>query len=145
MCCCCRHRQQQQSSRHIMHQVPGIAYQVLLSSVFDAILDTPHMWLLERGEPQGVENIVYRSSTDRVWRVEISYLCSIVAKRPGDGKLNCGNAWCTCSRRDQTSMVVVYNTYLYSKFSVVLPLYGPARHSMMQCWTIESWSRFSRQ
>ena len=60
-----------------MHQVPDIAYQVLLSSVFDAILYTPHMWLLERGEPQGVEKIVYRSSTDRVWRVEVLSLIHI--------------------------------------------------------------------
>ena len=40
-----------------------------------------------------------------MWRVEISYLCSIVAQRPGDGDLECGSAWCRCTGRDQTSMV----------------------------------------
>ena len=46
----------------------------------------------------------YRSSV-KVWRVEISYVCSIVAQRPGDGDLDCGGAWCRCTGRDQTSMV----------------------------------------
>ena len=48
---------------------------------------------------------VYRSSF-RVWRVEKSCLCSIVTQRPGDGELDCVSAWCRCTVRDQTSMVV---------------------------------------
>ena len=47
---------------------------------------------------------VYRGSA-RVWRVEISYLWSIVGQRPGDGDLDYGSAWCGCTGRDQTSMV----------------------------------------
>ena len=48
---------------------------------------------------------VCRSSA-RVWRVQMSYLCSIVAQRPGDSELDCVSAWCRCTGRDQTSMVV---------------------------------------
>ena len=47
---------------------------------------------------------MYRSIA-RVWRVGISYLCRIVAQRPGDGDLDCVSAWCRCMGRDQTSMV----------------------------------------
>ena len=53
----------------------------------------------------GSEMCIRDSSSARVWRVEISYLCNIVAQRPGDGDLDCGSAWCRCTGRDQTSMV----------------------------------------
>ena len=36
----------------------------------------------------------------------MSYLCGIVAQRPGDGDLDYGSAWSRCTGRDQTSMVV---------------------------------------
>ena len=68
------------------------------------MLYTPCMRLLDRGERQCLENNSYRSSA-RVWRVEISYLCNIVAQRPGDGDLYCGSARCRCTGRDPTSIV----------------------------------------
>ena len=105
--CCYRRRQQQQSSSHIMHQVPGIAYQVLLSSVFDALHPSNAAAGTRRTSvPRRYFKVtVYRSSA-RIWRVEISYFCCIVAQRPGGGDLGCGSTWCRCKERVQTSMVV---------------------------------------
>ena len=59
---------------------------------------------------------VYRICA-RAWRVEISYVCSIVAQRPGDGELDCVSAWCRCTGRDQTS-ILVYTIFTFTPSSV---------------------------
>ena len=104
MSCCYRHRQHQQSSSHIVDQVLGIACQVLQSFVFDATYTPLICGCWNEANVSASKITDYRSSA-RVWRLEISYLCSIVEQRPGDGDLDCASALCRCTGRDQTSMV----------------------------------------